>query len=130
MNLFINSPSYYTREYGVIDEIYSFCNNISRNIDITCYTQCLDTIGIVPMIAPESVLTDLGWKKRTYISLTYRMADISLSSSFENYHLGDLEMKKKIMLENILASLKVVKKKLGTNFDYEGIERDIKKMVN
>ena len=45
MNLFINSPSYYTQEYGVIDEIYRMCAYISENIDIRLYTECLDTVS-------------------------------------------------------------------------------------
>jgi len=130
MNLFINSPSYYTREYGVIDEIYSFCSYISKSIDITCYTECLDTIGIVPMIAPKTVLSEIKWKSRKYISLAYRMADISLSSDFDEYHLGDIETKKQMMLDNILDSMKVIKKKLGKEFNYVQMERDILNIVN
>lgn len=42
MNLFINSPSYYTQEYGVIDEIYRMCAYISENIDIRLYTECFE----------------------------------------------------------------------------------------
>jgi hypothetical protein len=130
MNLFINSPSYYTKEYGVIDEIYSFCNYISKRIDITCYTKCLDTIGIVPMIAPKTVLSEIKWKSRKHISLVYRMADISLSSDFDEYHLGDIEIKKQIMLENILESMMVIKKKLGKEFNFVQMERDILNVIN
>lgn len=125
MNLFINSPAYYTNRYGVIDEVYTFCNYISKNIDITCYTKCLDTIGVVPMIAPTDELSRIGWKNRTYISLTYRMADISVSSNFEMYHLGDIKLKKDIILDNILRSMKIIEKKLGKKFNYELLEQDI-----
>lgn len=130
MNLFINSPSYYTREYGVDSEIYAFCNHISRNIDITKYTSSLDTIGVVPIIAPKNVLNELRWKNRTHISLTYRMADISISSDFEAYDRGNLQCKKKIITDNLFESLKIVKKKLRENFDYEEMKKDIETLIS
>lgn len=43
MNLFINSPAYFTQEYGVIDEIYDLCKRISTTIDVKRYTDCIDT---------------------------------------------------------------------------------------
>ena len=62
MNLFINSPSYFTREFGVIDEIYKMCSVISRGIDITLYTDRSDTRGIVTVIAPGHETKNGGWK--------------------------------------------------------------------
>lgn len=129
MNLFINSPSYYTQEYGVIDEIYRMCAYISENIDIRLYTEWLDTIGITPMIAPVVVLNSGGWKEIKHVSFTYRMAGISLNSDYDAYCKGDITEKKRILMKNILQSLKVVKKKLKGKFDYEQMEQDIKMLV-
>lgn len=74
MNLFINSPSYYTQEKGVIDDIYQLCRKISLNIDITLYTDALDTIGITPIIAPTQILESGKWREERKVSLPYRMA--------------------------------------------------------
>ena len=130
MNLFINSPSHYTQEYGVVDEIYNMCLIISQNVDIKLYTECLDTIGITPMIAPNDILNSGEWKEVKYISLSYRMANISLISDYDAFLKGDVDMKKSIIVENILQSLKVIKKRLKGKFDYEQIEQDIKRLVN
>jgi len=129
MSLFINSPSHYTEEYGVDDEIYKMCSLIIHNIHVSSYTDVLDTIGITPMIAPISVLESYNWKEIKYISLNYRMADISLISDYDAYCQDDLVKKKQIILDNIFQSLRVVKKRLRGKFDYEKMENDIKSIV-
>lgn len=55
MNLFINSPIYYTQHFGIDDEIYRFYNYISRTMDIAEYTSAVDTAAITPIIAPEEL---------------------------------------------------------------------------
>lgn len=129
LNLFINSPSYYTQENGVIDEIYQLCRMISLNIDITSYTDALDTIGITPVIAPVQILENGNWKEERKISLAYRFASISLSSDYDSFHKADIVLKKEIITENVLRSLAVVKSKLKNNFNYAQIEEDIKTLL-
>ena len=125
MNFYINSPAYYTQKYGVIDEVYDMCLQISLNIDITQYTHSIDTIGIVPIIAPASE----KWKERKYVSLAYRMASISLAIDYEMFSNGDLNTKKRMMLENVLKSLQAIKQKLKNDFDYLQLEQDIKNLI-
>lgn len=130
MNLYINSPAYYTQEHGIIDDIYKMCFYITQNLDITLYTKALDTIGITPIIAPINVLNCKKWREVKFINLSLRIANISLISDYDAFIKGDVVEKKKIILENILQSLKVVEKKMKKQFDYDGIERDIKKLLN
>jgi len=125
MNLFLNSPSHYTQEFGVIDEVYLMCKYISENIDIKNYTASLDSIGVVPMVAPFEIISETGWKEIKYVSTRFRMADIALCSDYELFCNADLNEKKKIILKNILDSLKVIKKKLKGEFDYDQMEKDI-----
>lgn len=125
MNLFLNSPSHYTQEFGVIEEVYMMCQYISQNIDVRNYTDSLDTIGIVPMIAPSEIIDETEWKEIKHISTRFRMANIALCSDYEQFCNADLNDKKKIVLENILDSLKVIKKKLRGKFNYEQMEKDI-----
>ena len=129
MNLFINSPSYYTQENGVIDDIYQLCRMISFNIDITSYTDVLDTIGITPIIAPTQIIESKKWKEERRISLPYRMASISLFSDYDSFIKADMMSKKMMIIENILKSLYVIKKRLEGKFDYKQIENDIKNLL-
>ena len=130
MNLFINSPCYYTQENGVIDDIYHLCMMISRKIDITLYTDSLDTIGITPIIAPIQILNDGKWKEIKKISLPYRMANISLVSDYDSFYKGDIALKKQMIVENIFKSLKVIKRRLKENFDYELMKNDIMELLS
>lgn len=125
MNLFINSPAYYTQKHGVLDDIYQMCTLISNKIDITLYTDSLDTIGITPIIAPIQILNSGLWKEIRKISLTYRMASISLVSDYDNFYNADIALKKQMIVENIFKSLGVIKRRLKENFDYELIKKDI-----
>lgn len=125
MNLFINSPAYFTQRYGVIDELYNLCKEISTMIDIKKYTDCIDTIGITPIIAPEDVIRQGLWKEEMKISLPYRMAAISLHTDYVMFCEANLEQKKKMVLDNIFRSLKIVKGKLKNKFDYDQMEGDI-----
>ena len=58
------------------------------------------------------------------------MASISLTSDYEHFSQADMPTKKQIILENILKSLKVIKRKLKNKFDYERMENDIKKLLD
>ena len=126
MNLFINTPAYYGQVHGIDEEIYKMSSIISKNIDVTQYTDLIDTIGIVPIIAPMNE----GWEEDKRISLTYRMASIALRSNYDEYCDGDINIKKKIIVENIVESLKVIKKRLKGKFDYEQMVQDIENLVS
>lgn len=129
MNLYINSPAYYTQKYGVIDDVYQLCKVISDNIDITLYTDALDTIGITPIIIPLQNIEQFGWKEDKHISVKFRFANISLISDYDMFINGNLTQKKQIILENIFGSLLIVKKKLKNRFNYEKIREDIIELV-
>lgn len=117
MNLFLNSPSHYTQKFGVIEEVYMMCQYISQNINVRNYTDSLDTIGIVPMIAPPEIINEANWKEIKHINTRFRIASIALYSDYEQFCSADLN-DKKIVLENILDSLKVIKSMLRTILNY------------
>ena len=125
MNIYINSPSYYTEEFGIIQDVYDMCNYISRNIDIKKYTSIIDTVGITPIIAPSQVIEQNEMKEIKYISKTYRMANIALFVDYLQYVDGDVYKKKRIILDNILSSLKCLKNKLKNSFDYDMLYSDV-----
>ena len=114
----------------MIDDIYQLCRVISRNIDITLYTDALDTIGITPIIAPTQILESGKWKEERRISLPYRMASISLISDYDSFIKADMMSKREMILENILKSLAVIKRRLKDKFDYEQMENDIKNLLS
>lgn len=130
MNLFINSPSYYTQEHGVIDEVYMLCNTISKTIDIQRYTSLLDTIGITPIIAPSTELETNRHKEIKLIRLPYRMASVSLFSDYDRFSEATVSEKQQIIIDNILRSLYVIKKRLRDDFDFDRLKADIEAIVD
>ena len=125
LNLFINSPVYYTQKYGIQDEIYKMCSYISSNIDITKYTTEVDTIAITPIIAPK----ELGPDKLRKEIIFARAADISIPLSFEDYVNADIDQKKKMVIENIINSAKILKKKLKSKFNLEMFINNLKLLI-
>ena len=129
MSIYINSPGYYTQIHGVDDNVYKLCRFLEKNIDVKNYTSLLDTIGITPIIVPTSEICDEKWQERKHISLTYRMASISLRVNYSEYVSVDQDVKVQLVIDNILSSLLVIKKRLKCGFDYERMKKDILTLV-
>ena len=129
MNLYINSPIYYTNLYGINNDVYNFCWNISREIDIFNYTNKLDSIVITPIIAPSEIISKGKLKEIKHVSLSYRFSDISLCIDYEGYLNANYEEKKRLLLENIINSIKIVKRKLKFDFNYILFEEHINEIL-
>jgi len=125
----INPPMYYTREYGEVKEMEEFREKIKDRIDIKNYTDTLDTLWIHPIIAPKEEINKGLCQEDRYMSLINQMADISLQSDFEQFHNGDLIQKKRIIIDNVIRSLKMIRKKLGKKFDSDRMIVDIVALV-
>ena len=126
MNLFINSPIYYTRQYGIDDEIYKLCFYIAKNIDITKYTAAIDTLAITPIIAPKG----LDPNKLRNEMIFVRAANISIPLNFEDYINADIKKKKKMIIEDIIDSAVILKKKLKSKFDLEMFINDLENLIS
>ena len=125
MNISINSPAYYTQQFGVIDEIYRLCKSISGNIEVSDYTAVLDIIGITPIVAPDDLCAEGKWKEERRILTSARMAILSLRVDYAAFCESDVSSKKQLILENVFESLEVVKEKLKNDFDIDKMKKDI-----
>ena len=126
MSLNINSPAYYSQIHGIDNDIYRFQLLITRNIDVKNYSEIVDAIGIVPIIAPSHI----QWNEEKQFHVKHRFVCIKLRADYEKYLSADFEGKKQILLQNIFDSLYVVRKRLGRRFDYDRIVNDIKELVS
>ena len=129
MSLNINSPAYYTSVYGVDDEIYRMCNDISCTIDISKYTSSFDHIGITPIVAPCEEINAGKWKEVKKILVNSKLAIVSLHIDYDIYCNVDINEKKNLILQNIFSSLWVVRKKTTNDFNYEKLVSDILAIV-
>lgn len=122
MELNINSPAYYSQNYGIDNDVYSFCKKAYLFFKDKEYSTTLKTIGIVPAVAPQELYDNNMWKEQIELRNNKSVASILLRMDFEEYHNADSQ-KKILMTKNLV--LKAVKKvKARGKFDYGAFERD------
>ena len=123
MVLNINSPAYYTNIYGIDDEVYWMCRELSDFVKEKKYSDIIDIVGVVPIIAPKDDIDKGLWKEVKKCDLKFRVATVSLHISFDDYIQSDIEKKKSLIIDNILKSVKVISKK--GKFDFNDFKEDI-----
>lgn len=69
MELNINSPVYYKEHYGIDNEVYRFCQRAYLYFKDKKYSNTLQIIGIVPIVAPQEVIESKNYKEKKQISL-------------------------------------------------------------
>lgn len=123
MDLNINSPACYTNIYGIDDEVYWMCRELSNLVKDRRYSDVIDIVGIVPIVAPEDDIDKGLWKEVIKCDLRFRVATVSLRISFDDYIQSDVEKKKRLIIDNILKSVKVISKK--GKIDFERFREDV-----
>ncbi len=123
MVLNINSPAYYTNIYGIDDEVYWMCRELSDFVKEKKYSDIIDIVGVVPIIAPKDDIDKGLWKEVKKCDLKFRVATVSLHISFDDYIQSDIEKKKSLIIDNILKSVKIISKK--GKFDFNDFKEDI-----
>lgn len=123
MQLNINSPAYFTKQYGVIDEIYKMCRKISKYVENKQYSNIVNTIGITPIIAPKDIIEQGFFKQEKKCDIRYGFASVSLWIDYDEFLQSDLINKQIMIVKNILDSIKVIARK--AKIDYEKFYDDI-----
>lgn len=123
MELYLNSPAYFSRKFGVDDEIYKMCRKLSKYMKDKEYSEIVDTISIFPIVAPKEELEDGGWKEEKRYSLKCGLVTVWKQIDYDLYCQADMETRKMLIIQNILDSVKSIHKK--AKFDYEKFEKDV-----
>ena len=123
MELNINSPSYFTREYGVIDEIYDMCKEIRYWVKDKSYSPIVDIVGIVPIVAPKEIIEQGLCKESKKCEAKAGFASVSLQIDYETYVNADIDEKKRLIVNNILASVKAIHSR--AKIDFAEFHKDI-----
>ena len=125
MEININSPSYYKTVHGIDNEIYRFCQAVYMHFKDKKYSDLIDVVGIIPIIAPDEKIENGEYKEIKKCSVAYRFADVRLRIDYDLYVSSDIEGKKSLMAKNILDSIKVIRAK--GKIDYDRFEKDFLK---
>ena len=108
MELNINSPKYYKDVYGVDDEIYRLCQDIYIYFKDKSYSEIINIIGIIPIIAPKELLENGKYKEVKHCSVAYGFADVNLC----------MDEKKSMIVKNVVDSVKAIKTKGKIDFNH------------
>ena len=123
MELNINSPAYFTREYGVIDEIYKMCRELEAFVRPHTYSELINIVGITPIVAPIGE-TNIGrYKEVKQCKEKSGFASVSLRINYEYFTQSDMEVKKVLIIENIWQSIHAISKK--AQIDMEAFTKDV-----
>ena len=123
MELNINSPSYFTRQYGVIDEIYDMCRDLRYWVKDKHYSPIVDIVGIVPIVAPKEVIDGGSFKEVKKCEAKAGFASVSLQIDYETYVNADIDEKKRLIVKNVLASVKAIHSR--AKIDFTAFSKDI-----
>lgn len=123
MELNINSPSYYSREFGVDDDIYAMCRSIRLFVRDKSYSDKVDIIGLMPTAAPECELQNGAWKEFRKIDRKAKLIIFSKRIDYEAFVNGDTRTRKRLILECLFFCTDSMPKNM--DFDKETFKKDI-----
>lgn len=81
------------------------------------YSPIVDIIGIVPIVAPKEVIEQGLCKESKKCEAKAGFASVSLLIDYETFVKADIDEKKRLIVNNVLASVKVVHSRAKINFD-------------
>ena len=111
MELNMNSPAYYTSQYGVNDAVYDYCQNLYLYFKNKEYSNTLHTIGIIPIIAPRKMYDEGLWKEKVQCINSKTCAMISIRLDYEQYYKASDQEKIKMMELMLIKAIKKIKNK-------------------
>ena len=89
MELNINSPVYFKDHYGIDDEVYKFCQRVYSFFKDKKYSNTLQVIGIVPIVAPQEIVDGENYKEKVKFLCNKSVASIEIKMDFDNYNNAD-----------------------------------------
>ena len=132
MRLFISTEAQSSSGH-IISNIRNQIESRIGNIEVTNYTNDLDSIGIIINCFDKNFLSVGFGKTRKYISYKNRYADIRLNIPFEEFMEADKDKRIDMVKNNIYESIRIIDSKLnkqnGCKFDGERMISDIEEKL-
>lgn len=123
MELNVNSPAYFTQQFGVDDEVYRMCRETREFLQDKEYSEVLQVIGILPVAAPEELFENGTWSEKVRFLNHQAVAAVRVKLDYERYRDGSSTTRVHMMREAILQAGKRVKTR--GKFAYGDFERDL-----
>ena len=123
MELNINSPVYYKNHYGIDNAVYRFTQRAQLFFKEKKYSNTLQIIGIVPIIAPQEVYAAGNYKERVKFLCGKSVASVEIRVDFDAYHNAGSSGKIALTKDMLLTAAKRIKTKV--DFDYDRFKDDL-----
>lgn len=123
MELNINSPKYYKDVNGIDGDIYTLCQDLYIYYKDKSYSDIINIIGIIPIIAPKEMLATGKYKEVKHCSAAYGFADVNLFVEYEKYVEATIDEKKSLIVKNVVDSIRTIKAK--GKIDFKLFEADM-----
>lgn len=117
MELNINSPVYYKDHYGIDNEVYRFCQRTYLFFKDKKYSNALQIIGIVPIVAPQEIVDGENYKEKVKFLCNKSVASINIKMDFNDYYNADSIKRIELTKEMILTAVKRIITKVDFNYD-------------
>ena len=136
MVLFITIEAQNAIEIGISQILYEIVKELdfvtNRNIKLeekNNYGLEFRDINIIPTCMSNEFWMATGWKERKFISRKNKSADIRLRINYEKFIIESF-YNKRLMLIDIIESIKVIQEKSKSDFDGELLIKDILRATN
>ncbi|MFR5995505.1 MAG: hypothetical protein ACLUF9_08220 [Oscillospiraceae bacterium] len=126
MELNINSPVYYKNHYGIDNAVYRFTQRAQLFFKEKKYSNTLQIIGIVPIIAPQEVYAAGNYKERVKFLCGKSVASVEIRVDFDAYHNAGSSGKIALTKDMLLTAAKRIKTKV--DFDYDRFKDDLESL--
>ena len=123
MELNINSPVYFKDHYGIDDEVYKFCQRAYLFFKDKKYSNTLQIVGIVPIVAPQEIVDGENYKEKVKFLCDKSVASINIKMDFNDYYNADSIKRIELTKEMILTAVKHIITKV--DFDYDKFKEDL-----
>ena len=123
MELNINSPVYYKNHYGIDNAVYRFTQRAQLFFKEKKYSNTLQIIGIVPIIAPQEVYAAGNYKERVKFLCGKSVASVEIRVDFDAYQNAGSSGKIALTKDMLLTAAKRIKTKV--DFDYDRFKDDL-----
>ena len=119
----INSPVYYKDRYGIDNAVYRFTQRAQLFFKEKEYSDTLQILGIVPIIAPQEVYAAGNYKERVKFLCGKSVASVEIRVDFDAYHNAGSSGKIALTKDMLLTAAKRIKTKV--DFDYDRFKDDL-----
>ena len=109
--------------FGIDDDIYYMCRDLCNFLNQRTYSDLVEEIGIIPIVAPKNLVDDGQWKESKKFFNRNHNVIISKHIDYNQYVSSSIPEKKILIIKNVMDSLKNVA--IKGHIDYNKMRDDI-----